>query len=43
MLAACHGKEEQIETPTFEVAALMRGCLKSEGDEENRACTVRMY
>lgn len=30
-----------METPTFEVAALRRGCLNSERSEENRACTVR--
>lgn len=30
-----------METPTFEGAALKRGCLNSEGSEENRACTVR--
>lgn len=43
MLAACHGSGEQMETPTFEVAALRRGCLNSERSEESRACTVRMY
>lgn len=44
MLAAYHGsKEEQTETPAFEVAALMRGCLNSDRDEENGVCTVWMY